>query len=393
MPRLFLQRCASVAALVILASLAASKPATAAPVELDQSRVVNAADARAIDKAAAAYLAESVDGNPGLWLAVWDPKRGYYEQAYGSAVSGGRKASTKDVMYVGSITKTALATAVLEEVAKGAISLGDTVGQLSPALAAKFPAIASISVRDLLGMTSGIPDYADAAVAQMLVNPQKRYSRDDLIALGLASGEQKPVGTAAYSTTNYIILGELLQAVTGQSPERLVNAVLREAGLGQARLPSSDAKQPARITHGYVGRLLPTQLPDVAVPPPATDVTDWAFDWGREGGGAYATIGDLAQWGSTCLGNSLLPTQLVRQRLRTHTSNAGQYGLGIIRQGQWLAHSGQALGWTANVACNPKTGAVVAYATNSTNGTFDVPFKVGKVAFPAYAKAIAYGAL
>ncbi|MFM8896419.1 MAG: serine hydrolase domain-containing protein, partial [Actinomycetales bacterium] len=229
--------------------------------------------------------------------------------------------------------------------------------------------------------------------AQMLADPQKRFTRDDLIALGLASGEQQPVGTAAYSTTNYIILGELLQAVTGQSPERLVNAVFRRAGMKHARLPSAGAQLPAGVTHGYIGRMLPTQLPGTTVPAPDTDVTDWAFDWGREGGGAYATIGDLARWGSTCLGDSLLPNRLVTQRLQTHASNAGKYGLGIIRQGEWLAHSGQALGWTANVACNPKTGAVVAYATNSTKGTVDVPFNVGKVAFPAYAKAIGYGAL
>lgn len=179
-------RLALVSACALATSLAVAGPATAAPDQLDRGMAVSAADARAIDKAAASYLAGSADGTPGLWLAVWDPRRGYYEHAYGSAVSGSRRASTKDVMYVGSITKTALATAVLDQVAKGRMSLGDPVERLSPGLAARFPSIASISVRDLLGMTSGIPDYADAAVAQMLADPQKRFSRDDLIALGLA---------------------------------------------------------------------------------------------------------------------------------------------------------------------------------------------------------------
>jgi hypothetical protein len=71
------------------------------------------------------------------------------------------------------------------------------------------------------------------------------------------------------------------------------------------------------------------------------------MEWGKEGGGADATIADLATWGQTCLG--------------------------ILRQGDWLdPDSGQALGYTANVACNPKTGAVIAYALNSTEGPLDL---------------------
>jgi D-alanyl-D-alanine carboxypeptidase len=366
---------------------ASSAQATGGPASINRDQPVSAARAHAIDRAAANFLATSADGAPGLWLAVWDPKRGYYEQAYGRAVAGGRKAAINDVFYIGSITKTALATAVLQQVAKGKIKLSDTVAELDPGLAMKFPTIASIDVRSLLGMTSGIPDYADAAVAQVLLDPQKRFSRDELITLGLASGEQRPIGTPEYSTTNFIILGKLLASVTKRTPERLVTQVFRRAGMTDARLPFPGTKQPARIAHGYAGKLLSSQLQGLAVPDATADLTSWSFDWGREGGGAYATIGELATWGSTCLGNAFLPKNLVRQRLLTRANDAGDYGLGIIRQGNWLSHTGQTLGWMTNVACNPKTGAVVAYATNSTYGNIDVPQRIGKAAFPEYLKA------
>jgi hypothetical protein len=78
---------------------------------------------------------------------------------------------------------------------------------------------------------------------------------------------------------------------------------------------------------------------------------------------------------------------MATQRLKTTKIDAGNYGLGIIRQGDWLSHSGQAIGYEANVACNPKTGAVVALAVNSTYGMLDVNGAIGDAAYPAYAKA------
>ncbi|MCX6434167.1 MAG: serine hydrolase [Actinobacteria bacterium] len=111
------------------------------------------------------------------------------------------------------------------------------------------------------------------------------------------------------------------------------------------------------------------------------------MEWGKEGGGAYSTIGDLAKWGGTCLGTNLLPAKVAAQRLKTTKIDAGNYGLGIIRQGDWLAHGGQAIGYQANVACNPKTGAVVAYAVNSTEGPADLATYLGPVAWPEYSKA------
>lgn len=381
------------------AAAGAAAQALSEPAGIDRDQRVSAARAQAINKAAQRFLDQSADQPPGLWLAVWDPKRGYYEQGYGQAVIGdarpgqrrtARRASTNDVLYIGSITKTIFTTAVLRQVARGTMTLNDTVEDLDPALSQKFPTIASVTVRDLVGMTSGIPDYANAAVEQVLGDPNKKFTRHELIALGLASGEQEPIGTGNYSSTNYIILGEMLRKVTQRTPERSVNNVLRKAGLSRSRLPLSGPRQaggpPAGIAHGYIGAALPADLLGHGLPDANTDVTSWTFSWGKEAGGAYATIGDLAEWGSTCLGNSLLPNKLVRQRLATKDIGIGalKYGLGITREGDWLSHTGQVLGWSSDVACNLKTGAVVAYATNSTNGVRDFPSLAGSVIFPDY---------
>ena len=72
-----------------------------------------------IDTAANDFLTNSPDKSPGLWLAVWDPAKGYYEQAYGDAVADTTTATVADHSWIGSITKTVFATAVLQQIAPG----------------------------------------------------------------------------------------------------------------------------------------------------------------------------------------------------------------------------------------------------------------------------------
>ena len=320
-------------------------------------------------------------------MAVWDPKRGYYQQAYGLGALDGQPASVEDHFLIGSITKTVFATAVLEQVAKGRLRLTDTVKALDPALARRYPVAAHKTVAQLLGMTSRIPDYADAAVARMFANPQQGFTRDQAIALGIAEGTaiDAPGG---YSTTNYLLLGKLMRTVTGKSPEYLVNGVLKQSRMFSSRLMRGNVHLPAPRAHGHLGAIYGPQAAQVNPRlSSTTDVTNWTMEWGKEGGGAYATISDLARWGSTCLGNTLLPANVVARRLKTTPIASGDYGLGIIRQGGWLGHSGQVIGYTANVACNPSTGAVVAYALNSTAGSLDLESTFGSVAWPEYVAA------
>jgi D-alanyl-D-alanine carboxypeptidase len=379
---------------ILPSALAAPPVSTAATFQvatkatpIDRSKTMSATDRAAIDAEARAFLANSIDQTPGLWLAVWDPKRGYYEQAYGQAVLGSQPASVKDHLLLGSITKTMFATAVLEQVAAGQLKLSDTVGKLAPAVARRYSIAANKTVSQLLGMTSRIPDYADPAVGKMFANPRQTFTRDQAIALGIAKGKaiSAPGG---YSTTNYLLLGKVMQKVTGRTPEALVNSVLRKAGLTSSRLMPGNVRLPAPSAHGYLGAIYGTEAAKVNPSlTGTTDVIDWTMEWGKEGGGAYGTIGDLATWGGTCLGTNLLPAKVAAERLKTTKIDAGNYGLGIVRQGDWLAHSGQAIGYTANVACNPKTGAVVAYALNSTEGPLDLGTYVGPQTWPEYLKA------
>jgi D-alanyl-D-alanine carboxypeptidase len=350
---------------------------------------MSASDRARIDETANPFVANAPDKSPGLWLAVWDPKRGYYQQAYGKAVLPGTAATVADHFRIGSITKTVFATAVLEQVSAGKLKLTDTVRSLDPELAKRFPKTGKYTIAQLLSMKTQIPDYADASVALQVADPQRHFTRDQLIALAFEKGKPLPKA-GGYSTTNYIILGEIMQKVTGKTPQNLVNGVFAQAGMTQSHLDVPSKPLPAPAVAGYIGATYGAQFSAINPAVTAeTDVSNWAFDWGKEGGGAYSTVGDLATWGGTCLGNSLLPKSAVAARLVFSSIDVGRYGRGIIKQGDWLSHEGQAIGYEANVACNPKTGAVAVWAVNSTQGSIFLDNVIGEAAYPEYYAAAA----
>ena len=340
---------------------------------------MNDADASALDNAVTQALAEGLDGAPGAWVGVWLPDKGVHVAAYGKATDSA-DATIEDHNYIGSLTKTATATAVLQLVDQGTIALTDTVADLDPALAEKFPPIADITLKDLLTMNSGLPDYGNEpkGVIGMVANdPTSTFSAEDLIRIGLEANEIRPVGTPGYSTTNYIILGEVLAAVTGKTPEELVTGVFAQVGMTQSALLTPGDPRPAPASDGHLGVLGAIAVVQFGGPQlsETTNVTDWTMSWGRAGGGAYSTITDLGLWGASGLGNTLLSQSLGDARLTdtVETPDAGPYGYGIIDYGNgWYGHSGQVIGWEAEVRDNPETGAVIAVMVNSTESLGDI---------------------
>ncbi len=338
-----------------------------------------------MDQAAAKYLG-TTGVSSALYVAVYNPKTGLQMKAYGEAAPG-VPATVKDHFEIGSITKTAFATAVLQQVQKGVIRLDDTVKKAAPGVAKRFPKAASYTVRQLLSMDTRIGDYADASVMGMFVDPARLYTRNELITMGFAA---KPMPKAGgYSTTNYLILGDVMREVTGKSPTGMVNAVLDQAGMKDSLLTVMGTK-PAPATHGYLGAEYGPQATTVNPALNAsTDVTAWPMTWGREGGGAYATLPDLYRWAKSCAGSTYLSPAMVKERQKTHKIDAGNYGLGIIKQDGYWGHTGQGIGYEALVTCNPKTGNVVALAINDTSSLLGAIGALGPTVFPDYLAAYA----
>jgi D-alanyl-D-alanine carboxypeptidase len=227
----------------------------------------------------------------------------------------------RDKVHIGSITKTFVATVVLQLAAEGRLSLDDSVQQLLPGVIAGHgynPA--RITVRQLLQQTSGIRDYVDAPGFLTPQNLAKTHQPQQLVDIALSLGP--PLHGWNYSNTNYILLGMIIQKVTGQSPgTEISRRILTPLGLRGTSFPLSSTQITAPYAHGYYG---------------AMDVTN-AVNPSNEGtaGAMISTVDDVARFYRALLTGWLLPPAQQRELMNTIPVNdtgelfAEHYGLGI----------------------------------------------------------------
>jgi D-alanyl-D-alanine carboxypeptidase len=334
---------------------------------------MSAADAAAFDTIAPGAFA-AAPGLNGMWIGIWDPAKGFYSQAYGNAVKDGAKATIDDVGQIGSVTKTFTVTAILEQIAAGTITLDSTIKDVLPDLAATYPTIADVTVRQLAGMQSPIQDYANTGVSvgTVIKDSKHVFTADELIADGMSLPLVAPE-KYDYSTTNTIILGEMLEKLTGKPVDEVVTEIARKLGMADTALPppANQTVLPEPSSHGYVGPAVSQSLAAIGLEiPPGTDVTDWSMSWGGAGGAMYSTIADLGKWAASGLGTSLLPEDLAAERFKTNKLASGiTYGLGLEDWGNgWFGHSGQTLGFESLVAYNRNTGAAFVAIVNDGGG-------------------------
>lgn len=358
------------------ASTASARVTAPAPPELT-SKPMGAKDRATIDAAAEATVAatapegSTVPAVPGLWVGIWDPKKGAYIAAYGDARAGGPDATTADAFRIGSITKPFTATVVLSLGADGDIALDGTIGEYLPALAEKHPDIAEITVDQLLRMRSGIPDYANVpnrgVVPAVVSDPTRVWTTDELIDIGVNGGVTP--GKPGYSTTNYLILGEIAEAATGTPIEQLIaDRVATPLALTKTVLPEpSSTAAPQPQSRGYVTDA-EELIQDGATVPLGTDATDWN-SWGQAGGGMWSTLEELGAFTASDMGNTLLPEKLAAKRLKTKNIGDGlRYGQGIIQWGPWVGHEGEALGYETWALHNTETGVTYVASVNACCG-------------------------
>ncbi len=140
-----------------------------------------------------------------------------------SAASGWVRADNATRYRVGSVTKPLTAVMVYQLVDEGRLTLDTPLGRFFP----RIPAADSITMRDLLGHTSGIGDFVPG------MNPERALSRDSLLTRITAAPRQFSPGTRRrYSNSNYLLLGYVVESLTGSTyAEQLARRVVRPAGL------------------------------------------------------------------------------------------------------------------------------------------------------------------
>ena len=324
-------------ALIAPAAPAVAAPAVAAPRQLrdDTGRLLQQ-QLQAMHEA----------GMPGVFAQVRDGSRTWNLAAGVADIDTGRPVRPQFRHRVGSVTKTFVATTILQLVGEHRVDLDVPIARYLPdVLPGELGG--QVTVRMLLNHTSGIADYAPVLFA----NPEELQFRtitpQELIRIGLSQPPTNAPGERwSYSDTNYVILGLLIERLTGRPyAEEISRRILRPLGLRHTYFPGTNPYIRGPHMAGYVV-LADGSLRDVTVFNPSSG---WAT------GEMISTAADVNSFYRALLTGRLLTPALLAQMQTTVVivpSIAG-YGLGIM----WLATPcGRVWG---------HLGGVVGYSTNS----------------------------
>ncbi|WP_338782592.1 serine hydrolase domain-containing protein [Streptomyces sp. DG1A-41] len=205
----------------------------------------------------------------------------------------GQGIARSDHFRAGSVTKTFIATVVLQLAAEHRLSLSDTVEQHLPGLVRGAGNDGrALTLRSLLTHTSGLYDYTKDTGGTTPVTPRQAVR----IALTHPPAER---GRFSYSNTNYVLLGLVVEQVTGHSyATEAERRIITPLGLTGTSFPGSRSSLPSPHGRAYAAD--------------GTDVTDLDPRVASAAGELVTTLADLDRFYSALLGGRLLPAPAAR---------------------------------------------------------------------------------
>ncbi|MFL5952265.1 MAG: serine hydrolase domain-containing protein [Gaiellaceae bacterium] len=265
---------------------------------------------------------------------------------------------------IASVTKAFVSVVILQLEAEGKVDIDDSVEKYAPGL---VPKGAGISLRALLNHTSGLFDYAaDRDFGEAILgDPARVWTPRDVLAYAFAHPPDFAPGTNwGYSNTNYILLGLVAEAVTGEPlGQTLQKRIFTPLELTSTSFPLTIELAPDFV-HGYFKLSSDTPFVDAA---PLLGPS-----WGWAAGGIVSNAHDETLFYRGLLTGKLLPAAQLDE-METTSPLAGSYGLGIekllTKCGRAYGHEGDFIAWRNEVlaTANGKRQAVVMVNVDQTS--------------------------
>jgi CubicO group peptidase (beta-lactamase class C family) len=285
-----------------------------------------------------------------------------FDKSYGLADREARRPNTPGTrFYVHSMTKQFTAASILLLEERGKLTVDDPVGKYLPDLPEAWRAI---PLRNLLTHTSGIPNYSDVpeddpeAIAQRRIEnglpspPAQKltYVRDKPLEFPTDTNYR-------YSNTNYLLLGMVVEKLSGQPYARF----LQRNFFTPLHMNATAYNAPTLGTKGYTYRTLGIETP---LP------LDRTSDLGASG--ISSTTHDMLKWQSALFGGKVLsPASLTKMTTayKFNHGTVGNYGFGQIMRGprgalRYIYHSGGGPGFNATMAWYPDVKLSVIILSN-----------------------------
>jgi D-alanyl-D-alanine carboxypeptidase len=293
--------------------------------------------AAALDRAIPAAMQRA--SIPGAIVGVWQDGREPYVRAFGVRDTATREPMTADLyMRIGSVTKTFTITAILMLADQGRLGLDDPIDRYVPGV----PGGDQITLRQLAAMRSGLFDYSGPLIQELERNPGRQWTPRELLAISFRHPLQFPPGSRFdYNNTNTILLGEVVEKVSGQPIDRFIaQSILGPQGLTRTLYPAG-AEFPSPHARGY------RKLADGRI----VDATDWNPSWGGAAGQMISTLDDLRTWARDLALGTLISPAMKRERERflpaPEEGEGVLYGLALENDNGWVGHNGNVLSYMA----------------------------------------------
>jgi D-alanyl-D-alanine carboxypeptidase len=308
---------------------------------------------------------------PGVVAAVQTPQYTWIG-ALGVADRASEEPMTPEVFHrVGSVTKTFTITLLLQAEAEGLLSLDDTIDHYIKGV----PNGDEITLRQMANMTSGIANYSETKRfdGDPGADPYKVWKPEELVRIGIEDSPLFDPGTEfSYSNTNTVLLGLVLERVTGKPIGELYRQrIIEPLDLKDTSFPDlADTSLPEPHAQGYT-------LQGQSSGEEPRDATDWNASWTWTAGGMISTIDDLLAYGRALgTGKGLLSPAQQDERIDSLVSDVPPlnqpplkgdygYGLGLMKEHGWIGHSGEMPGYNTALYYNRELDAVVAVEANS----------------------------
>jgi D-alanyl-D-alanine carboxypeptidase len=264
---------------------------------------------------------------------------------------------------VGSVTKTYTAALVLKLVESGALDLDAPVTRWKP----DFPHAEGVTIRHLLRHTSGLHNHSEnpAYIPALRSDFTRTWKPEDSFAF-MEDPYFAPGEGWHYSNANYLLLGQIVEAVAGSSySAALRERVLDPAGLLHTYVDVDESPSEPRA-HAFLDIDGDGTAEDLSALVPNTSF----MSAGWAAGAIVATAEDLALWAHRLYGGRFLADEsLTAMTDWVERGDGMQYGLGTVRyttpSGRELwGHKGNTVGYSAGVWHDPARDVTIAVLAN-----------------------------
>jgi D-alanyl-D-alanine carboxypeptidase len=334
-----------------LSLMAIPRPAAFAVPRLTESEAIAAVKAQ-IEKNVAA------DRFSGTVLVA---KNGHvlFSGAYGLADREKKTPNTLDTRFrIGSMNKMFTAVVVLQLVEAGKIKLTDPLGKY----VTDYPnqeIATKVTIHQLLTHTGGTGDIFGP---EFDAHRTELRTLNDYVALyGKRGPEFEPGSQWRYSNYGMVLLGVVIERVTGQSYYDYVQKhVYEPAGMTRSGSLPEDQAVPGRSI-GYMRSETGRWIPNTATLPYR----------GTSAGGGYSSVGDLLRFAEALMNHKLLNASFTELLItgKVEAGPGGKYAYGFEDQRDkdgngYVGHGGGAPGMNGDLRIYPKSGYVVAVLAN-----------------------------